>query len=631
MRVCNRVCCWTVLGLLVLALSSSAPIALGQSTDEAAMDSRLAESTRYLSSDPLEGRGPGTRGIELAADYIAGQFHAAGLMTNLCEGTPFQHFKVTLNAEAGAENRLALVGPAEPGAGRAIPVALSPGVDFKPLAASDSVAFELPLVFVGYGITDHATQYDDYAGMDVTGKAVILLRGEPARPGGDGASPVKTSRHAVLRRKLCNAYEHGAAAVIVCNTEADVRADKNHQDTLVRLGKAGFDCSHPGMAVVHCRRAVLEPAVREVFGVALAELETQINRGPGTRSRLLTGWRVTGHTDIRRTLVPVKNVVGLLRGDGSSHGQAIVVGAHYDHFGYSQIIDPRTGRRAIYSGADDNASGVSAIIEIARHLGHRSRRPAHDVLFISFSGEEEGLCGSAYYVSHPLVPLNRTVAMVNFDMVGRLKNNRLNIRGAYTAQGWDKMLIGLNARYGLTLELPRDKLGNSDQLSFYAKEIPMLAFFTMRHEDYHETTDKFDKLNIPGMGRVVRLAEDAVTALADGRAQPAYLASVPEERTEPYFGAFCDFTRDEGGCGLGPLADGGPAQKAGLRDGDLVVRFGENRIANPDDFSEALTHYQAGEKVHVVVKRGGQSRAFDVRLGLPQPLDSAKPAGRPGA
>jgi hypothetical protein len=448
--------------------------------------------------------------------------------------------------------------------------------------------------------------------VNVTDKAVILLRHEPRRATVGGTTRTLIgSGHSILRRKIANAYEHGASAVILCTDHPQPR-----EDTLVPFGAAGYRCSHPGMPVLHCRRATLEPAIRAAYGTDLAAVEAQINLGPKPKSRELAGWRIAGSTDIERIESTAKNIAALLPGDGPSADETIVIGAHYDHFGFTETETAGKKTRAIYSGADDNASGVSAILETARYLARRPHHGRRQVLFLAFSAEERGMVGSAYYVSHPLIPLNKTVAMLNLDMVGRLRDNKLYVRGVNTASDWRGLLEGLNSRHRFALEL-QDRFGSSDQLSFYAKEIPILAFFTGRHEDYHETTDKFDKLNLPGMRRTTQLVEDVLVALTDVPARPAYIASVPPDEREPYFGVFGDFTRSDLGYALGPVAKGGPAERAGLHDGDVLVQFDSNRIATADDFTEALSHYAGGERVKVVVKRGNQSRAFDVTLGRP--------------
>jgi len=594
------------------------------SAAEAAMEQRLADDDRYLSSDALEGRGLGTRGIELAANFIAQRFRQLGLKTDACEGTPFQKFTVTTGAELGPGNRLALIGPAVEGKTGAIRSELVLGKDFTPLAVSDSAHFALPLAFVGFGITDKAIGYDDYAGVNVAGKAVIVLRHEPPRPKpADGSK----SRHALMRRKIANAYEHGAAAVILLADRAELRDRDVHEDSLLRLSAAGVRLSHPYLPVLNCRREVLDRAVEAAYGVDLAAMEGEIDRERAPHSRELAGWRITGHTDIRRDQVEAKNVIGILPAAAGTGGETMVIGAHYDHFGVTEVEVNGKPQRAIYSGADDNASGVAALLEIARYLTRRPHGPARQVVFVAFSAEEEGLLGSQHYVNYPVVPLKRTVSMVNFDMVGRLRKNKLFIRGTFTGSGWAGLVNKLDSHYGLTLDLWTDHFGCSDQLSFYAKDIPVLAFFTGRHEDYHQPSDKFPKINVPGMRRVTQLGQDVVAALADAPDRPQLVTAVPAEAHEAYFGAFGDFTRPEPGYVLGPVAQGGPADKAGLHDGDLIIRFGESRISNEDDFNEALTHYVGGERIRIVVRRGTQLRTLDVVLGSPEP-DAAAPAAQ---
>jgi hypothetical protein len=602
-------------GLVGLAGSVQAETAAPLS-DDAAVEKRLADTARYLSSDELEGRGPGTKGIELAREYIAQQFREIGLQMDACGGSPFQPFSVTTGARLGTNNWLTLTGPSLEG-GKVSHRELVLGKQYTPLGASDSVDFDLPLVFVGYGITDMAAGYDDYAGVDVAGKAVLMLRHEAHQGKTAPATGDKCSRHALVRRKMANAFEHGAAAIVLLTDKADLVAREMRMDPLLKMTSGGLRCTHPGTAVFHCRRAVAEPAIRAVYGMDLAALEAEIDHGPTPHSRALTGWRIAGHSDVQRVQFQANNVIGILPGAAPKSGETIVVGAHYDHFGYKDIESEGKKIRAIYSGADDNASGVSAMIEIARCLAHQPHPLARRMVFVAFSAEEEGLLGSSYYVGHPVAPLDRTIAMFNLDMVGRLDHNRLHVRGTFTAVDWVRLLQNLDIQHGLTLDMPSNAFGSSDQLAFYAKEVPIIAFFTGRHEDYHEPTDKFAKLNVPGMRRITQLAEDFLVTIADAPARPKYIAAVPPEDTEPYFGAFGDFTRTDGGFALGPVAQGGPAAKAGLRDGDVVVKIDDSRIASEDDFNEAITHYRGGQRMSLTVKRGGVAKTLYVTLSSP--------------
>ncbi len=567
--------------------------------DDPSVEQRLADADHYLSSDELEGRGLKTRGIELAAEFIARQFHEAGLKTDACGGTPFQKFSVTVDAALGSENRLLLSGPRNAGlsgpsnAGLSgptragdrpePPLALTLGRDYTPLACGDSCRFDLPLAFVGYGVTDPAEGYDDYAGVNAAGKAVIVLRQHPRQIGRDGKEHgCGACGHALIRRKVANAFEHGASAVIFLTDRVELE-EHAQDDKLVSLTKGGCRNTHRDLPVFHCRREAIEPAIRAALGTGLEGLERQINRGPAPRSGDLVGWRISGQTEIHRQQTVAKNVIGVLPGANPAGSETVVVGAHYDHFGFIDVQSQGKKHREFFSGADDNASGVASLLEIARTLARREHPLPRQVVFVSFCAEEEGLLGSSFYVSHPVVPLSRTVVMVNLDMVGRLRNNTLYVRGIGTSVGWGNIIQRLNSRQGLSLVL-QDAFGSSDQLSFYAKDVPILAFFTGRHEDYHETTDKFSKLNIPGMRRIARLASDVVESLADAPVRPQEVAMAPPDDTEPYFGAYGDFTRSDPGYAIGPVEKGSPADRAGLQDGDLLVQLGANRIASDTEF-----------------------------------------------
>jgi len=589
--------------------------------DDAAVEKRLADSARYLASDELEGRGLGSKGLELAARYVAGQFQQLGLKTDLYQGAPFQKFRVTTDSQLGSENRLALVGPADAAGAARQTFNLSQGSQYTPLAVSGSAAFDLPLVFVGYGITARPEGYDDYAGVDVSGKAVIILRHEPQQAAPHSVfAGTQDSDYAYLRRKVCNAYEHGAAAVIFCTDQFHLRDRRQQDDPLLSFYAAGSQGSHPGLAVLHCCRAAMERAIRAVYGTDLAGLEEQIDRGPTPQSRPLMGWSISGRTDIRRTHCEVQNVVAVLPGAGPSAEETIVIGAHYDHLGVEELPGHQ---RAIYHGADDNASGVAVLLEIARSLARRPEKLHRRVVFVAFSAEEEGFLGSSHYVNDPLVPLRHTIAMINLDMLGRLRNDTLTVMGSVSAPDFGGLVDRINERHGLKLDKPTSRFGRSDQLAFYAKKIPILDFFTSKHEDYHQPSDTADKLNLPGMRRIGRFVEDVLVALADAPLRPDYVALVTSEGhrygQEAALGVIADFTREaegeEAGFALGAVVKGGPADRAGLRAGDVVIQLGRNRIASIDDFDDALSKYTGGDHVPAVVKRGDKSLTLEVAIG----------------
>jgi len=663
--------------LLAAAALWSASAARAAEEDHAAIEARLAADAGYLASDELEGRGLGTKGIDLAADYIAEQFAQVGLKTDLFEGSPFQTFPVTTKAQPGKDNRLKLVGPAGEDGKPPEPIELRSGKDFAPMSASGSGDLDAPLVFVGYGITAEDKGYDDYAGVDVKGKAVIVLRHEPQQEDPESVfDGKKNSAHAPFERKISNAYQHGAAAVIFCTDELDLErtlqtryarwkaalgeltteaagiqetkdADRKEIDEqrrridklladVERWGKqlaAEYDPVLPfgstgrgsprDFPVVHCRREPLDKVIRAALDTDLATLEKQIDEGPTPQSRELDGWRVTGRVEVERNTAEAKNVVAVLPGKGALADETLVIGAHYDHLGYGGhgSLDPK--KKSIHNGADDNASGVTGIIEIARQMAAQpAEGPRRRVVFVAFTGEERGLLGSAHYVREPPFPIESSVAMINLDMIGRLRDDKLIVMGTGTAKRFDELLDAATEGSGLTLAKRPGGFGPSDHASFYAKKIPVLHFFTGTHKDYHRPSDDFELLNVPGMRRVVQLVVPIATALASEEPRPEYVAVkrqvIRQDGERPYLGTIPDFGAQGKGYLISGVAEGGPAERAGLKGGDAIIQFGESKIGGLVDIDAALRKHEAGDRVRTVVLRGGEEMTFEITLDPPR-------------
>jgi hypothetical protein len=319
-----------------------------------------------------------------------------------------------------------------------------------------------------------------------------------------------------------------------------------------------------------------------------------------------------------------RNVVGILRGrEKKVRAEAVVVGAHYDHLGLGGpfALDPdSTG--AVHNGADDNASGIAALLEIARTLALRP--PARTVVFVAFSGEELGLLGSSYYVKHPSVPIDSTVAMVNLDMVGRLRNNRLIVYGTATAKEFPALLDSLDRSAGFDLKAQGDGYGPSDQSSFYAARRPVLHFFTDLHEDYHRSTDDWPKINVDGLRRVAQLATQTVAALADRRT-PLTFVDVPITThaggpvLTPGYGAYLgtvpDMSGTPGGVRLTAVRAGSPAEQAGLRGDDIITRIGDMDVPDLQAMTDALRAHKPGDVVDIVVRRGDSTTTVRATLG----------------
>ena len=323
---------------------------------------------------------------------------------------------------------------------------------------------------------------------------------------------------------------------------------------------------------------------------------------------------------------PTQNVVALLRGrDPALRDEYIVIGAHFDHLGRETTFaqDPEAGD-AIRNGADDNASGTAAVLDLARMLA--ADPPGRSVIFVNFSAEELGVLGSSWFVSHPPVPLERIVAMINFDMVGRLRNDKLIVYGTATATELKGIVDSANAAAGsamFRISGGGDGYGPSDQSSFYAKDIPVLHFFTDLHEDYHRATDDADKINTAGEARVVDLALRVARAVADRPARLTFVRIAPPTRTavseegkQTYLGTVPDMgASDTKGLRLTGVRPGSPADLGGLKAGDVIVELGGVAVKDLYSYSDALYAHKPGDVVKIVVLRGSERLELSVTLG----------------
>jgi len=610
---------WRGVGLVLVAVVAP----LVARADEAAVRERLREAVTWLAAPEREGRGPGTAGIEAAADWVAGRFAELGLEPP--GGERFQPFPMTLEARLGpeAENTAEILGPPGPdGEPRRIPLQL--GSDFTPLAAGGSGDFDLPLAFAGYGITALAEGYDDYAPLAARGAAVIVLRQEPQK--NDPHSVFdgnQASQHAALARKVANASEHEAAGLVFCN-------DASGDESLMAFTRAGSGSEERALPVLHVRRQVVEELVRDALGRELAAIQSGIDEALAPASAALDGWRIRGRTAIEREKTQGRNVLALLPGQGRAAAagaaaidprETVVLGAHYDHLGSGGAESAAPGERAVHHGADDNASGTAVLVEVARRLAAGPPLP-RGVLFAAFSGEERGLLGSGRYTADPAVPLADTVAMVNLDMVGRLDGDKVVVHGTGTGTGLDTLVDRHFAVHGLTAAKEPGGFGPSDHASFYARKIPVLHLFTGSHGDYHRPTDTADKINVEGMARLADLVTDIVRELASAPERPAYVevASKMFARggDRPYFGSIPDFGKPGGGYALAGVSRESPAARAGLRGGDVIVRLGTSAVTNLEDFDSALRKHKGGDTVPVVVRRDGAEVRLDVVLDPPR-------------
>jgi len=594
-------------------------------TDTGISADRILEDIKYLSSEELAGRGTGEPGCDAAARYIAAAFERAGLSPAGDEGGYLQKFQAVVGAAVGTGNALSVTVD-----GRTRDYQLD--VDFRPLSFSRSGSAEGPAVFAGYGITAKRYGYDDYAGADVSGKVVIVMRHEPGER--DPASPFdgeSPTYYSDLKYKATNAREHGAAAMVLVTDPLNHEGeDSELLDFDARAGRvdAAIPCVQATLAAVE--------AIFESAGLDLEALQERIDSTFTAQTQPLEGVRISVTTSVERDVRTTYNVLGLLEGsDPAVRDSAVVVGAHYDHLG---VVDG-----AIHPGADDNASGTAGLLEISRVLGARRDRPPRSVLFAAFSGEELGLLGSSFLAERLLPdsgsggepvgpgsegrgPSVRPAAMVNMDMIGRLRGDKLMIGGIGTSPIFRPLLEELAKGRGFQLDYSAAGYGPSDHTPFYAKGVPVLFFFTGVHDDHHKPSDTWEKIDSEGEARVVSLVLAAVEALA-GRREVIPFARARGEASPPggeryggygraRLGIIPDFSGgDVEGVRISGASEGSPAAKAGLLAGDVIVSFDGRAVRSLQDLTYFLKDKKPGDAVIVVVRRAGEEVPIEVVLG----------------
>lgn len=605
----------------------------------ARVERRLIQAVRYLASDELEGRGIGTAGIELAAEYIAGEFSQIGLKMDHFGGSPYQRFARSVKIGLRGRNAASWQGPGAP----TEPLTLHE--DFQPLSLSGSGSFSLPVVFAGYGITAPEIGYDDYRNIDVQGHAVVVLRHGPRHT--DPRGPFQGAEHSPythLSSKVANALRHGAAAVVFCTDYATLQKriadlgthepatggavpDVNGYDKLLDFQVNGAAAKRQ-IPVVHVQRRFIDQAVRQTTGSALAELEREMDEQLEPRSRMLAGWRMTGEVHVGETVRELKNVVAALEGRGPLADETIVVGAHYDHLGYGGGGSLASGARAIHHGADDNASGTAAVLELARQLAARQSPLPRRLLFVAFTAEESGLLGSEYYVEHPLVPLSQTIAMLNLDMIGYLRQDRLEVNGSGTAVEFERLLYRLGQLHNLRLVLESSGDGPSDHASFYERGVPVLHLFTGLHANYHRPSDQADRVDYHGLRRITQFSYDLLVDLAGAAQRPQpqtgaddeFLVQRPRPRTpktnaQPVsWGIVGEKSGEEQGCLIRQVEKWGLAAKFGLRAGDRIVKIGPRSVATPEECGAALQSTMGTNRVPILVRRGAVELELQVAV-----------------
>jgi Tol biopolymer transport system component/Iap family predicted aminopeptidase len=552
---------------------------------ETTMTDDYAAQVAYLADDAREGRGIGTKGLADAAQHVQDELAKAGVEPGI-DGKWRQTFDVITEIKRGDKTTLTLDGT---------PVAADA---FAPMPFSAQAPVTGTIVNVGWGITDEAIKRDDFKGVDVKGKVVLVHRFAPANPKGDAMAIAAAGD---LRKKAFVARQHGAVGMIVVD-DGDMKQDEAPLPALVPGGMGDptmGGTGDAGIPVVVIKRAAIGKAPHK----AAITVELQNVRSP---------------TD---------NVIGVIRAGGANKQPgAVLIGAHLDHLGMgggSNALDPTV--HAVHNGADDNASGVAAMIEAAKLLSAHKADLSRDIYFVAFSGEEEGDLGSDFYVKH--ASTKDIVAMINMDMVGRMRNNHLVVNGGDSAKEWKELVQPACDAARVDCTISGSGYGPSDHMSFYVAGVPVLFMFTGNHLDYHTATDDADKINSAGGVRVAMIAADVAKAVANRSGALTYVKAPPEHtfgdirHTGASLGTVPSYSEDPNrapGVTLSDVVPDGAAAKAGLKGGDRIIRVGTVDIRSINDLMFVLQSAKPGTETKITFVRGGKEETVPATFGVPR-------------
>lgn len=586
-------------------------VAAGARLPEGIDGRRMVEDVKALAGEKYKGRFTGTPELDEAAKWIAKNFEKAGLKPPFAEapGKPqyLQKLVVSTESRLGKKNTLKV-------AGRELTVAK----DYVPRVFSGSGNVRAGMVFAGYGITAKEYNYDDYAGLDVKGKVVVVLRYEPQDQDEKSVFQGKNrTRHAGLDTKAINAKLHGAAAMILINNAVTFPEDAEKLDKFG--GESGaMDVGIPVVQVkANLAAAWFAESKHDLPGIVKAIDKMLSPQSFAFPAAMQAEMRVA----VERVMRPTFNVAGYLPGET---GEYVVIGGHYDHLGFGRQFSMAPNEvPKLHPGADDNGSGTAAVMELARYFSKLPKQK-RGILFVAFTGEEIGLLGSSHLAGKMPLPIEQCVAMINMDMVGRMVDGKFHVAGVATGSTFRAVLeevvrgdAALKPDFGETLSI-----GGSDHTSFAAKNIPTLFFFSGLHADYHKPSDTWDKIEPGSFERLIRVVAGAAEELVSAGTRPEFrkVEAPPAPGGGggggygPYFGSVPDFAEVPGGVKLADVRAGSPAAKAGLKGGDILVEFDGKPVTNLQEYTYVLRAKAPGDAVEVKVKRLGETLTFRVVL-----------------
>jgi len=529
----------------------------------------LKKHVEVLADDKMEGRETGTKGERMAADYITEQFIAAGLIPKGDEKSYLQQFDVLAGRFYGKKNSLTIKGKN-----------LQTGTDFYALEFSGNGTASGKLESVGHGIVSPDEGVNDYAKKkNLDGKIFVI---ETATPINDNNPHSAVAQFTDLKHKAEIAQERGASAVVFINSG-------ENKDT----------------PIPDYTKKITALSIPVVFATNATQIKKALCKNSSISTELIPDER-KGY-----------NVVGFIDNEAEN---TVVIGAHYDHLGYGAFGSLHTGKEPqVHNGADDNASGVSVMIELAKSLKDNEKTDDLNYLFIAFSGEEMGLLGSNYFVSQPTISLKNVNYMLNMDMVGRIKNRTLTLQGTGTSPAWGDLIVRATpSDWTLNIETHESGMAPTDITSFYLKDIPVLSFFSGTHSDYHKPADDPEKLNYYGMMQVqyfiysLILASQSEDKLAFTKTKDSQ--KMGRQRFNVTLGVMPNYGYSGKGMKIDGVSEGKSADKAGFKPDDIIIKMGNYDVKDIYEYMDALGKFGQGDKTKVVVEREGEEVELDVEF-----------------
>ncbi len=555
----------------------------------------LKKHVKYLASDELEGRYPASNGGFLAATYIKDQFKNLNL--ELLGDNGFQYFDIVSSVSLGNNNNLVFENKS-----------YEVNNDFIPLSFGKNTSLTSEIFFTGYGfiIDTDSLYWNDYKNIEIKDKWVMILRGSP-----EGDNPHSAfGEHLSLRKKVLNAKDNSAAGVIFVSGE---NFDK--EDKLVELS---YDQSQQdlGIPIIHIKRD-LANKILSSNNTSVQILEENIDKNFKSFN---ISKELSVNTEIIFNKKKTQNVLGFIKGNDSLlKDEYIVIGAHYDHLGYGgyKSGSRRPHLNQIHNGADDNASGVSILIELVKSI--KKIKNKRSILFIAFGAEEMGLIGSKYFVNSKLIEHDKIQIMINMDMVGKLKEEKvLSVSGTKTGIDLEKFLIESFNNSKLSFVFDEKGYGPSDHSSFYVNDIPVLSFFTGGHSDYHTPLDDYQKLNYSGMYLIKELVSEVILTL-DDKSKIKFQESGPKKREQMpsrfkvTLGIMPDYVYNKTkGLRVDAVLPGKSAYNGGMKDGDIIIKMGNKSVNDIYEYMHRLSEYSTGDKTEVVVMRNNEEVLLEV-------------------